>query len=190
MRTTAASAPAGSPENERSRRRAYRPTTAGWERAAGWKQEPRAGEKKRDFAVRETKRPGDLRGDVIANGGRQDAAHRAEQCAGASRWFGDPRRFEFPRGRRFTLPPGTHRVSAAAGLADGRLAVENRWFDDRFQQVQYGGAIVHNKNGWRLLHVGCCLRDNWGGPLAYVSAAVHSCHAGMSEATTNRKINL
>ena len=133
MRTTAASAPAGSPENERSRRRVCRPTTAEWERAAEWKQEPRAGEKKRDFAVRETKRPGNLRGDVIANAGRQDEAHRAEKCAGASRWFGDPLRFEFPCGRRFTPPPCTpHRVSAAAVLADGRLAVENRWFDDRF----------------------------------------------------------
>ena len=128
MRTAAASAPAESPENERSRQRVCRPTTAGWERAAEWKQEPRAGEKERDFAVGETKGPGDLRGDVIANAGREDEAHRAEKCAGASLWFGDHLRFEFPLGRRFTLPPCTHRVSAAAVLADGRLAVENRWF--------------------------------------------------------------
>ena len=63
-------------------------------------------------------------------------------------------------------------------------------FDDHLQQVQYGGAIVHNKNGWRLLHVCCCFRDNWGGLLAYVSAAAHSCHAKTWEVTTNRKINL
>ena len=86
------------------------------------------GKKERDFAVGETKGPGDLRGDVIANGARQDEARGAEKCAGASLWFGDHLRFEFPLGRRFTLPPCTHRVSAAAVLADGRLAVENRWF--------------------------------------------------------------
>ena len=46
MRTSAASAPAGSPENERWRRRARRPTSAGWGRAAGCKAEPRAGERR------------------------------------------------------------------------------------------------------------------------------------------------
>jgi hypothetical protein len=63
-------------------------------------------------------------------------------------------------------------------------------FDNRFQQVHYGGAIVHNKNGWRLLHVGCCFKDNRGGTLAYVSAAAHSCRAGTWVAMTNRKVNL
>ena len=86
------------------------------------------GGKKRDFAVRETKRPGDLRGDVIANAGREDEANRAEKCAGASLWFDDHLRLELPLGRRFTLPPCTHRVPAAGVLADGRLAVENRSF--------------------------------------------------------------
>ena len=56
--------------------------------------------KERDLAVGETKRPGDLRGDVIANGAGQDAARGAEKCAGASLWFGDHLRFEFPLGRR------------------------------------------------------------------------------------------
>ena len=55
-------------------------------------------------------------------------------------------------------------------------------FDDRFQHVHDGGAIVHNKNGWRLLHVRCCFRDNRGGPLAYVSAAAHSYRARTWEA--------
>ena len=82
----------------------------------------------RDFAVGETKGPGDPHGDIIANGAGQDAARGAEKCAGASLWFGDHLRFEFPLGRRFTLPPCTHPVSAAAVLANGRLAVENRGF--------------------------------------------------------------
>ena len=103
------------------------PLPSGDEQQNGNKNRVR-GKKERDFAVGETKGPGDLRGDVIANGGREDEAHRAEKCAGASLWFGDHLRFEFPLGRRFTLPPCTHRVSAAAVLADGRLAVENRWF--------------------------------------------------------------
>lgn len=128
MRIAAASAHAESPENERPRRRARRPTSAEWEPSAEWKQAPRAGEKERDLAVRETKGPSYLRGDVIANAGREDEAHRAEKFAGASLWFGDHLRFEFSCGRRFTLPQCTHRVSAAAVLADGRLAVENRCF--------------------------------------------------------------
>src|SRR6476469_1361500 len=86
------------------------------------------GKEERDFAVGETTEPGDLRGNVIANAGREDEAHRAEKSAGASLWFGDRLRFEFPRGRRFTLPPCIRGVSAAVVLADGRLAVENRWF--------------------------------------------------------------
>ena len=57
MRTTAASAPAGSPENERSRRRARRPTSAEWGRAAGWKAEPRAGEKRVRLCCRGNKAP-------------------------------------------------------------------------------------------------------------------------------------
>src|SRR6185503_19941998 len=83
------------------------------------------GEKERDFAVGETKGPGDLRGDVIANGAGQDAASGAEKCAGPSLWFDDHLLFEFPLGQRFTLPQSTHRVSVVAVLADGRLAVEN-----------------------------------------------------------------
>ena len=47
------------------------------------------GKKEGDFAIGESKRPGDLRGDVIADGARQDVAHRAEQCpGGASLWSG------------------------------------------------------------------------------------------------------
>ena len=61
------------------------------------------GKKERDFAVGETKGPGDLRGDVIANGGRQDAAHRAEKCAGASLWFGVHPSCEFAIQQLFTL---------------------------------------------------------------------------------------
>ena len=77
------------------------------------------GKKERDFAVGETKRPGDLRGDIIANGAGQDAAHRAEKCpGGASLWSGvDPSR-EFAIQQLFTLcidqsrgrcPPLRHR---------------------------------------------------------------------------------
>ena len=36
--------------------------------------------KERDLAVGERQRPGDLRGDVIADGARQDEPHRAERC--------------------------------------------------------------------------------------------------------------
>src|SRR3982750_2082909 len=75
------------------------------------------GKKERDFAVGETKGPGDLRGDGIEKAGSEDEAHRAEKCAGASLWFSDRLQFEFPLGRRLTLPPCTHRVSAAAVLA-------------------------------------------------------------------------
>src|SRR6476646_10849140 len=72
------------------------------------------GKKERDFAVGETKGPGDLRGDVIADGAGQDAASGAEKCARASLWFGDHVRFDFPLRRRVTLPPCTHGMSAAA----------------------------------------------------------------------------
>ena len=62
------------------------------------------GKKERDFAVGETKRPGDLRGDVIANGARQDVAHRAEKCpGGASLWSGVHPSREFAIQQLFTL---------------------------------------------------------------------------------------
>ena len=38
------------------------------------------GKKQRDLAVGERKRPGDLGGDVIAGGARQDEARCAERC--------------------------------------------------------------------------------------------------------------
>ena len=103
MRTTAASPPAGSPENERWRRRVRRPTSAGWGRAAGWRAEPPAGKKERDLAVGERQRPGHLRGDVIADGARQDEAHRAERCpGGASLWSGAYPSREFAIQQLFT----------------------------------------------------------------------------------------
>jgi hypothetical protein len=82
MRTTEASAPAGSPENARWRRRGRRPTSPESGRAAGRKAEPPAAGKRVNFAIGESKRPGDLRGDIIADGTRQNAAHRAERCPG------------------------------------------------------------------------------------------------------------
>jgi hypothetical protein len=75
MRTTEASAPAGSPENARWRRRGRRPTSPESGRAAGRKAEPPAAGKRVNFAIGESKRPGDLRGDIIADGTRQNAAH-------------------------------------------------------------------------------------------------------------------
>ena len=125
-----------------------RPTSAEWGRAEEWKQGPRAGEKERDFAVGETKAPGDLRGDVIANAGREDAARGAEKCAGASLWFGDHLRFEFPLGRRFTLPPCTHRVSAAAVLADGAGCGEQMVFRPKGQAAS--GDSCDRLRGSRL----------------------------------------
>jgi hypothetical protein len=40
--------------------------------------------KERHFAVGETKRPGNLRREVIADGAGQDVSHRAEQCPGGA----------------------------------------------------------------------------------------------------------
>ena len=107
MRTTAASAPAGSPENERRRRRARRPTSAEWGRAAGWKEDRVRGKKRETLLSGKAKGPGDLRGDVIANGAGQDAAHGAEQCpGGASLWSGVHPSCGFAIQQLFTLMAG------------------------------------------------------------------------------------
>ena len=47
------------------------------------------GKEERDLAVGERQRPCDLRGSVVADGARQDVAHRAERCpGGACLWSG------------------------------------------------------------------------------------------------------
>ena len=47
------------------------------------------GKKSETLLSGKRQRPGDLRGDVIADGARQDVAHRAERCpGGASLWSG------------------------------------------------------------------------------------------------------
>ena len=79
------------------------PVPSGDEQQDGKKNRVR-GKKERDFAVGETKGPGDLRGDVIADGARQDAGHRAEKCrGGASLWSGVCPSREFAIQRLFTL---------------------------------------------------------------------------------------
>src|SRR5436190_3751818 len=65
------------------------------------------GKKEGDFAVRESKRPGDLRGDVIANGARQNVAHRAERrLGGAFLWSGAYPSRGFAFQQLFTLVAG------------------------------------------------------------------------------------
>ena len=62
------------------------------------------GKKERDLAVGECQRPGDLRGDVIAEGARQDEARRAERCPGVtSLRFGVYPSREFAIWQRFPL---------------------------------------------------------------------------------------
>jgi hypothetical protein len=60
------------------------------------------GKKEGDLTVGETKQPGNLRGDVVAGGARQDVAPRAEQCpSGASLGSGVYRNREFANWRLF-----------------------------------------------------------------------------------------
>ena len=62
------------------------------------------GKEERDFTVGESKRPGDLRSDVITNGGRQDIQHRTERCpGGTSLWSGAYPSREFAIQQVFTL---------------------------------------------------------------------------------------
>ena len=88
------------------------------------KQNRLRGEKERDFAIGESERPGDLRGDIIADGARQNAAHRPERCPdGASLSSGTCPSREFAiqqlftlnidqfRGRSFPVPRKTLRVT-------------------------------------------------------------------------------
>ena len=64
------------------------------------------GKKSETLLSGKRKRPGDLRGDVIADGARQDVAHRAERCpGGASLWSG-------------VYPPATRRRGAALAFAE------------------------------------------------------------------------
>ena len=62
------------------------------------------GKKSETLLSGKVQRPGDLRGDVIADGARQDAAHRAERCpGGASLWSGVYPSREFAIQQLFTL---------------------------------------------------------------------------------------
>ena len=62
------------------------------------------GKKSETLLSGKRKRPGDLRGDVIADGARQDVAHRAERCpGGASLWSGAYPSREFAIQQLFTL---------------------------------------------------------------------------------------
>ncbi len=80
------------------------PPVPGGDEQQDAKQNRVRGKKERDFAVGERKRPGDLRGDVIADGARQDEAHRAERCpGGASLWSGAYPSREFAIQQLFTL---------------------------------------------------------------------------------------
>ena len=63
--------------------------------------------KEGDFAVGERQRPGDLRGDVIAEGARQDVACRAERCP-------DTR---VPRVRRLSQPRGRDSATVHGGAS-------------------------------------------------------------------------
>ena len=79
------------------------PLPSGDEQQNGNKNRVR-GKKERDFAVGETKGPGDLRGDVIANGVARTQHTRAEKCpGGASLWSGVHPSREFAIQQLFTL---------------------------------------------------------------------------------------
>src|SRR5215218_163478 len=76
------------------------------------------GKKEGDFAVGETKDPGDPRGSVIADSASQDPARGAGECPGACPWSGVRRGSKFAIRRRFA--PCIGHLSRAASLAAGR----------------------------------------------------------------------
>ena len=95
MRTAAANALAGSPENERWRRRVRRPTSAGWGQEAGCKAEPRAGEKRVRLCCRGKSAP---RRSASRGNNRWRSPGRGTPCGAM------PRR-SVPLVRRLSEPP-------------------------------------------------------------------------------------
>ena len=79
----------GSQEMSADGREQVGPPVPGGDEQQDGEQNRVRGEEEGDFAVGEAKRPGHLRGDVVADGARQDAPQRAERCpGGASLWSG------------------------------------------------------------------------------------------------------
>ncbi len=170
MRTRSASAPAESPENERSRPREYRPTTAEWERIAEWKRGRRAGERRVRLCCRGNKAP--RRPAWRRNNRRRSRGHTTPYGAMPRRSVPLVRRLSEPRVRDsaavhaehrstlwpFSFPCGRNPITSTWGLlALGRLPSAQQ-FENRGLQLRqgYGGqpsrglpAVAHAYVGKR-----------------------------------------